>query len=142
MSGGCLFICLCVLEGEGGGEKGFCNLGSLPKEVKPRAILPLGLLHANPVCRHPGSAYAAMSGNNQGDCNPTLDVSISLRVGLLAIGGQATGYNFQGSRRLHPQQPVHRGDEGGEVPTLLKASLQIHLLLPLFRLVEAFIRRL
>ena len=48
-----------------------------------------------------------------------------------------TGYPFQGSRRLHPQQPVHLGDKGGEVPTLLEASLQIHLLFPPFRLVEA-----
>ena len=53
------------------------------------------------------------------------------------LGGQATGYPFQGSRRLHPQHPVHRGDKGGEVSTFLEASLQIHLLLPLFSLVEA-----
>ena len=75
MSGGCIFICLCVLEGEGGGELAFGYLGFLPKEVKPRAILPLGSLHGDPVCRHPGSAYTAMSGAHQGDCNPTLDVS-------------------------------------------------------------------
>ena len=35
-----------------------------------------------------------------------------------------------------------QGDKGGEVPTLLEASLQIHIFLPLFRLVEAFLRRL
>ena len=82
-----------------------------------------------------------MSGAHQVDCNPTLDVSTRLRVGLPPLGGQATGYPFQGSRRLHPQQPVQRGDKGGEVHTLLEASLQIHLLLLLFSLVEAFLRR-
>ena len=82
-----------------------------------------------------------MSGGHQSECNPTLDVSTRLRVGMPPLGGQATGYHFQGSRRLHPQQPVHRGDKEGEVPTLLEASLQIHLLLPLFSLVEALLRR-
>ena len=55
MSGGCLCICSFVLEGGGLGELGFGYLGLLPKEVKPRPILPLGSLHADPVCRHPGS---------------------------------------------------------------------------------------
>ena len=41
------------------------------------------------------------------------------------------------NRHLHPQQPVHRGEKGGEVLTLLEASLQIHLLITPFRLVEA-----
>ena len=39
-------------------------------------------------------------------------------------------------------QPVHQGDKGVEVKTLLEASLQIHLFLPLFRLVEALLRLL
>ena len=83
-----------------------------------------------------------MGGAHQSDCNPTLDVSIRLWVGLLPLGGHSTGYPFQVSRRLHPHQPVHRGDKGGEVPTLLEASLQIHLFLPLLRLVEAFLQLL
>ena len=83
-----------------------------------------------------------MGGAHQSDCNPTLDISTHIRVELLPLGGQATGYNFQGSRRLHPQQPFHRGDKGGEVPTLLEASLHIHLFLPLFCLMEALIRLL
>ena len=82
-----------------------------------------------------------MSGAHQSDDNPTLDVSTRLRVGLPPLGDQSTGYPFQGSRRLHPQQPVHQGNKGREVPTLLEASLQIHLLLPLFSLVEALLRR-
>ena len=95
----------------------------LPKEVEPRAILPLRPLNADPVRWHPGSLYAALGGAHQSDRNPTLDVSTRLRVGLLPLGGQATGYTFQGSRHLHPQQPFHRGNKGGEVPTLLEASL-------------------
>ena len=74
-----LFVFVYWREGRGGGGAlGFVYLGSLPKEVKPRAILALGSLHADPVCRHPGSAYTAMSGAHQGDCNPTLDVSTRL----------------------------------------------------------------
>ena len=80
-----------------------------------------------------------MSGAHQDDCNPTLDVSTRLRVGLPPLGGQATGYPFQGSRRLHTQQPIYQGDKGGEVPMLLEASLQIQLLLPLY-LLQALLR--
>ena len=58
---------------------------------------------------------------------------------MLPLGGQANGYPFQGSRRLQPRQPAHRGDKGGEAPMLLEASLQIHLLLPPFQLVEAIL---
>ena len=39
-----------------------------------------------------------------------------------------------------PQQPVYRGDIGREMPTLLEAGLQIHLLYPLSCLVEALFR--
>ena len=86
---------------------------------------------------HLVSSYAAVGGAHQGDCNPTLEVSTSLRVRLLPLSGQATGYPFQDIHQLHPQKPVHRGDTGREVSTLLEAILQIHLILPHFRLVEA-----
>ena len=81
-----------------------------------------------------------MSGAHQGRGNPTLDVSTRLILGLPPLGGQATGYTFQGRCCLHPQQPVHRCDKGGEVSKFLEASLQIHLLLPLFSLVGALLR--
>ena len=106
--------CRRVLVCWGGGGWGVALLECLPKEVEPRAIPPLGLLHADPVRWHPGSSYAAMGGAHQSDCNPTIDVSARLQVGLIPLGGQATGYPFQGSRRLHPQQTVQRGDKGGE----------------------------
>ena len=70
------------------------GLVCLPKEVEPRSILPLGPLHTDPVRWHPGSSYAAVGGAHQSDRNPTLDESTSLRVGLLPLGGQATGYPF------------------------------------------------
>ena len=85
---------------------GVVLLKCLPKEVKPRAILPLGSMHADLVCWNPGSLYAAMGGAHQSDYNPTLDVCTCLRVGLFPLSGQATGYPFQGSRRLHPQKPI------------------------------------
>ena len=95
------------------GRSGIWSSGVLIEEVYPRPILPLGSLHADPVCRHPGSIYTAISGAYQSDGNRTLDVSTRLRVGLAPLGGQVTGNTFQGSRRLHPQQPVYRGDKGG-----------------------------
>ena len=63
----------------------------LPKEFEPRAILPLGFLHTDPVRRHPGSSCAAVGGVHQSDRNPTLDVLARLRVELFPLGGQATG---------------------------------------------------
>ena len=135
---GCWKVLVCCR----GMRAGVALLKCLPGEVETRTILPLGSLHADSVCWHPGSSYTAMVGAHQSDCNPNLDISTRLQVGLLQLGGQATGYPFQSSRRLHLQKPVHRGDKGGEVPTLLEASLHIHLFLPLFCLVEALLRLL
>ena len=61
-----------------------------PEYVKPYTVFSLGLLYIDPVCRHPGSLYAAVSGVHQSDYNPNIDVSTSLRLGLLPLGVQAT----------------------------------------------------
>ena len=66
-------------------------LECLPKEVEPRSVLPLGLLHTDPVRWYPGLLYAAVGGAHHSDRNPTLGVSTRLRVGLLTLGVQATG---------------------------------------------------
>ena len=63
----------------------------LPEEVHPCAVFPLGPMYADPVRRNPGSSYAAVCGAHQSDCNPTLDVPARIIVGLLPLGGQATG---------------------------------------------------
>ena len=114
-------------------------LECLPKEVEPRAILPLGLLHTDLVCWHLVSSYSEVGGAHQSDRNPTLDISTCLRVGLFPLGVQATGKPSQGIHRLHIQQLVHRGNKCLEVPMLLEASLQINLLFPLFLLMEALL---
>ena len=54
----------------------------------------------------------AVSGAHQGDGNPNLDVSTRLRLGLPPLGCQATGYPFQGSRRLHPSSPSTEATKG------------------------------
>ena len=54
------------------------SLACLSKEVEPCVVLPLGLLNTDPVCWHPGYAYAAVGGAHQSDRNPTLDVSTRL----------------------------------------------------------------
>ena len=61
-----------------------------PKEVEPHAVLPLGLMHTDPVLWQPGSSYAGVGGVHQSDRNRTLDVSTRLQVGLSPLGGQAT----------------------------------------------------
>ena len=63
----------------------------LPEEVHLFSVFPLGPLYAEPVHRHPGSPYAAVSGTYQSDCNPTLDVPERIIVRLLPLGGQTTG---------------------------------------------------
>ena len=85
----------------GGGGQGVVLLKCLPKKVDPRAILPLGLLHSDLVCWHPGSSYTAIGGAHQSDFNPTLDIPTRLQVVLIPLGGQANGYPLQGSRCLH-----------------------------------------
>ena len=62
----------------------------LPEDVYPCAILPLGLLHTDPVRLHLGSWYAAVGGAHQSDRNPTLDVSARLTVGFFPLSVQAT----------------------------------------------------
>ena len=99
-------------------------------------------MDADLMRRNPGSPYAPMRGPHKSDGNPTLDVTVHPRVGFPPLCGQATGYPFQGSRRLYTQQSIHQGNKGGEVPELLEACLQVYLLLCPFRLLQALLRLL
>ena len=92
--------------------------------------------------RHPGTPDAPVCGRYQSDGNPTLDVSARPLVGLPSLCCEATGCPLQVSRRLHTQQSINRGNEGGEVSTLLEACLQVHFLLRPLRLLQTLIRRL
>ena len=111
----------------------------LPEQGQSRPIFPLRSLHTDSVCRYPRTSDAPVGGSHQCDGNPTRDVSTRLRIGLLPLWCEATGYPFQGSRRLHPEKSINGGDKGWEVSTLLKASLQVHLLLTLLRLLQKFL---
>ena len=86
--------------------------------------------------RHPGSPDALMCGPHQSVVNPTLEETARPRVGLPPIFGQATGYPLQGSRHLHTQKSIYRGNKGGEVPALLDACLYVYLLLLTLRLLQ------
>ena len=120
----------------GGGVLIWC-VGRLAEKLQSSPVFPLQSLHTDFVCRCPWSSDTPVCGLHQSDGNPTLDVSTRLRVGLFPLWCEATGYPFQGSRRLHPENYINRGDEGWEVSTLLEASLQVHILLTPLRLLQA-----
>ena len=63
----------------------------LHEEFQLCVVFLMGLLYADPVLRHPGSLYAAVSGAHQSDCNPTLDIPACLRFRLPPLLGQETG---------------------------------------------------
>ena len=53
----------------------------LSEKLQPSAVLPLGALHADFLCRHPGSPDLPVCGLHQSDGNPSLAVSARTRVG-------------------------------------------------------------
>ena len=115
-----------------------CKPVVLCKPPVPARTVSTGMpkgLDTNRVHRHPGPPDAPVCGPHQIDVDPTRDVSARPRVWLPPLCGEATEYPFQGSRRLHTQNPVGVGNKGIEVSTLLGASLQAHLLLCLLRLI-------
>ena len=57
----------------------------LPEDFEPFSILPLRVLDANLMRRHPGTPDTPVCGLNQSDDNPTLDVSVRPGVGLPPI---------------------------------------------------------
>ena len=79
-----------------------CGGGArLPEKRQSGLVFLLQSLHTYFVCRHPWPSDALVCGPHQSDCNPTIDVSTRLWVGLSRLWCEATGYPFQGSRRLH-----------------------------------------
>ena len=99
----------------------------LQEEVKSSAVLPMRELYADPMFRHPGPLDAPVCGPHQSDGNTNLDVYAYPSVGLPSLCCEASGYNFQGSPRLHTQYPINRGNEGREILMLMKAGLQVHI---------------
>ena len=80
-----------------------------------------------------------MCGPHQSDGNPNLELTARPRLLLPPLCGEATGYTFQGSCRLHTQQATQRGIKGGEVPALLEACHQVHALLFPLRLLQSIL---
>ena len=79
-----------------------CGGGArLPEQCQAVLVFPLRSLHTDFLCRHPWPSDAPVCGPQKSDCNPTLDVSARLWVGLLPLWCEATGYPFQGRSRLH-----------------------------------------
>ena len=112
----------------------------LPEYVYPIAIFPLWPLYNDSMRRHPGSAYAPVCVAHQSYGYSTLDVPACPRVRFPPLGGQANGYPFQVCRCLNVQQSIHQGKKVGEVPALLEACLQVHLLLPPLFILQAILR--
>ena len=87
----------------GWGENLICGVERLPEQRQAGPDFPLRSLHTDFLCRHLWPSDAPVCGPHQSDCNPTLDVSTRLWVWLLSLWCEATGYPFQGSRRLHSE---------------------------------------
>ena len=79
------------------------SLEHLSEEVDPCAVLPLRALYSDPMCHNPVPRDAPVYEPHQSDVNPTLDVALCPRLGLLIICYEASDYTFQGIRRLHFQ---------------------------------------
>ena len=75
----------------------------LPKQCQAGPVFPLRSLHTDLVRRHPWPSDVPVCGRHQSDCDPTLDISARLWVGLSPLWCKETGYPFQGSRRLHSE---------------------------------------
>ena len=107
-------------------------LARLSEEVEGGNVLPLWMLHADPMRWHSGPPDAPVCGLHQINGNLTLDLYAYPQVGLLPICCEAAGYNFLGSRCLHIQYPITAikgGNEGRKMAMLRKADLQVHLTL-------------
>ena len=88
----------------------------------------------------PWTLDAPLFGPYQSYGDPTIDVSAHPRVGLPPLCCEVTGYPFQGSRRLHTQQPVEGGKEGREMSELLEAFLQVNITICLLHLLQTLFR--
>ena len=79
--------------------------------------------------RHSESPGAAVSGMDQVDDNPTLNIAACTLVGLIPFCGDASSYVFKQNLHLHSGEAINQHYERGEVTTLLEAGLQILLIL-------------
>ena len=96
--GGFLFVCVCWR-----GREGLFTWCAYRKRLSPTPSPHWGRCTLIRCAGTRDPRMQRLGGAHQGDYNPTLDVSTRLRVGMPPLGGQATGYPFQGSRCLHPQ---------------------------------------
>ena len=108
----------------GGGGLIWC-VERLPEQRESSPVVPLRSLHTDFVCRHPWPLETRVCGPHQSDGNPNLDVSTRLRVGLLPLWCEATGYHFQGICRLHPEKSINRGYEEWEVSVLTSLYFKV-----------------
>ena len=104
----CVFWCSEVgMQGGVGGWVGgglVCVGGArLPEQCQAGPDFPLRYLHTDFVCRHSWPSDAPVCGPQQSYCNPTLDVSAPLWVGLSPLWCEATDYTFQCSYFLHSE---------------------------------------
>ena len=88
-------------------------LARLSEEVEGGNVLPLWMLHADPMRWHSGPPDAPVCGLHQINGNLTLDLYAYPQVGLLPICYEVDGYPFQITRGLHIQYPINGGEEWG-----------------------------
>ena len=79
--------------------------------IYPGAVLPLGLLNADPACGKPVSPDAVVVSLHHCDGDPTPDISACPGVVFTKLVGESAVQAFQCGLRLSSQQAVHLDDE-------------------------------
>ena len=87
------------------------------------------LLYADLVRPHLGAQSEAVSGTDQYDGRPSLDISICLQVKMITFCCEANGNAFKHSLRLYINESIQQYNKELEVVTLMETGLHILLLL-------------
>ena len=77
-------------------------------DMESGAALPLGLLHSNPILRHPVSPDLWVSGSHNCDVSPTLDMPSCPGVGLPPLFVEADYQDLQRGLQFCDQNSVGR----------------------------------
>ena len=79
--------------------------------------------------QNPAPPDAAVGGPYYSDCRSNLHIPAVARVRIFPLLCEADGDAFKHRLRLGPDKAVHQVNEGSEVPTLIKKSVELILVL-------------
>ena len=110
--------------------------------VEACAVFPLGAGHADSVRQNPAPPDEAVGGPYNSDGHSNLHVPAGTWVQLLSLLHKADGNAFKRRPRLYPEKSINRGDEGGEVYTPVKKSVEVLPLIFALGSLQALLRSL